>query len=116
MRLKLLTLITLVSLSAIADPPSKIGLAWDLKPDFVTSNATIRIYSSTNITVPLKQWTVLTNVPATTNLIYIPVVPGKAFYSATYSNFWGESDFSNVASTPPLFRSDEAGLRVEKGD
>jgi hypothetical protein len=93
---------------------AKITLAWDVPKEALGTNASVQVYCSTNITAPLKTWAIITNVPATTNVLQIQVNPGRAFYTATFSNFWGVSDFSNVAGTPLPVRGDEISLGVSR--
>lgn len=107
-------LLLAVSSLAITAATNTITLTWDIPKDALDTNASVQVYSSTNILTPIKQWQVITNVQATTNLVQIQVTPGKAFYACTFSNFWGVSDFSNVAATPPLVNGDSITLGVEK--
>lgn len=76
---------------------SKVKLIWDYPADQIT-NVTFNLHYSTNISVPLTNWPTLTNV-STTN-VDLDTQPGAYFFYVTASNFWGESDPSNVASTP----------------
>lgn len=100
----------LVGVSILA-APEDISLAWDY-PESEKTNVVFRVYSSTNITIPLNQWTVITNVTGT-NFVRLKVVPGVNYFTMTASNFWGESIFSEVVSTPALPRSD-VNLKVQK--
>lgn len=93
---------------------TRITLAWDVPKEALGTNASVQIYRSTNVIAALRTWQMITNVPATTNMIQIDVIPGRAFYVATFSNFWGASDFSAVAATPPLLRGDEINLGVSR--
>ena len=114
MRLLLPLLLLAFTASAQETNTTKITLAWDVPKESLGSNASVQVYSSTNIAAPLKTWAIITNVPATTNVIQIQVIPGKAFYACTFSNFWGISDFSNVAGTPAPVRGDEISLGVSR--
>lgn len=114
MRHLLLSLLLLLCPQAGSSSTNLITLAWDVPKEALGTNASVQVYSSTNIVAPLKTWSIVTNIPATTNVIQIQVTPGKAFYAATFSNFWGISDFSNVAGTPPLISGDSLSLTVEK--
>jgi len=94
--------LSLVLHAAVGD----VSLQWDNSP---TNQMIIayHIYGSTNITAPLSSWPRLLTVPATftgaTNtMATVRIVPGQFFFVVTSSNLWGESLFSNVASTPPL--------------
>lgn len=75
------------------------------KPDLGT-NIWFQVYHSTNVSLPLTNWTALTNVVGTGTVVRVRAEPGVNFFSMTASNFWGRSDFSTVASTPPAPRSD----------
>ena len=84
---------------------TKVKLEWDYPPEEVPG-MTFNIYYSTNPAAPLSSWTRITNVNSQTNII-LPLIPiGQHFYTCTASNeIWGESDFSNVATTGPVPRS-----------
>lgn len=57
-------------------------------------------------------WNMRTNIPGTERQIVLPIEPGVHFFTLTASNLWGESGFSNVASTPAPPRSDvELGIK-----
>src|SRR3990172_11080183 len=60
-----------------------------------------KIYSHTNLDISLPQWPVLTETAGTNRTITIPMQPQMRFFAVTFSNYWGESDFSNVVWTPP---------------
>ena len=106
-------------LAALPTPPpvGDVTLAWDYPAAEYSTNLTFKIYHSQSLVVAMTNWAVLTNMPAPniviTNLLLevqtettVRVTPGANFFSATVSNMWGESFFSNVASTPALPRSD----------
>lgn len=77
------------------------------------SNQTFYIYATTNLSLPMANWPVFTNLPAViTNAVATnyPLVsfkvsfslqPGVWFFVSTISNFWGVSPFSNSVGTPP---------------
>jgi len=95
---------------------AQITLVWSY-PTNVASDTTLGFVflTTTNLATPLTNWVTLTNVPATnclsTNLdatgtnfigsLPIQVAPGASFYVMESSNFWGLSQTSNTASTPP---------------
>jgi len=113
---KLLTVLGLVALVAIAAPPSgKVTLVWDYPTNEMTTNLWFNLYHSTNITVPLANWPLMTNIVGTTNLVKIQVVPGEHYFYVTASNWWAESPPSNVAATPPLPRT-SSGLQIFRAD
>jgi len=86
----------------LPDPtqPTSITLSWNYsQPD---TNTFIKLYRSTDISIPLTNWNVITMVSSTTNQVIIQILPGKAFYYATATNFWGESDPSSIDLTPAM--------------
>lgn len=91
-----------VSLPRGTPPSGRITLAWDYPTNELGMDLTFRVYRSGD----LRNWTLLTNVVGTNATVAVQVQPGQHFFAMTASNFWGESDFSAVASTPPLPRSD----------
>lgn len=83
-------------------PPTPLTLRWDF-PTNKLEGITFKIYYTTNLATPKTNWTVL---GTTTNLFFsTPIAPGAYFFSVTASNLWGEGDFSNVASTPPVIEA-----------
>lgn len=97
----LLSLATLAF--AWADPTNAtVNLAWDYAPEDLSTNLTFKIYGSPTNSTPSTNWMVLTNVVGTNLTASVQIVPGRYFFSATASNAWGESLFSNVAETQGL--------------
>ena len=86
----------LLCLTALAGLRSTITLYWDYPPALLSPDLTFKIYSSTD----MINWVNFTNVVGTNTEITIPITASRMFFTATASNFWGESDFSNTASTP----------------
>lgn len=108
---KLFLFLPLMVISLRAQALVPVTLAWDYPPAELT-NITFKVYHSTSIALPLTNWVVLTNA-ISTNQVQVSIAPGVHFFSVTASNFWGESTFSNIASTPALPRSD-ANLKVQR--
>ncbi len=50
---------------------------------------------------------------STTNYFALSLVPSNYTFAVTASNGWGESDFSNLASTPPLPSTPVSNVRLE---
>lgn len=59
------------------------------------SNGTVEYFA-----VSTNGWLQLMSVPGTVSNVTFSVTPGEMYYSMTGSNWWGESDFSNVCKTP----------------
>lgn len=77
---------------------STVTLAWEY-PELSTNN-TFNLYYSTNLTVSLTNWAMLTNVAGTNLSVTIAVQPVDTFFYVTCSNIIGESPPSNVATQP----------------
>lgn len=100
---------------------------WDYESSALDTNLVFRLYTSTNITTPLTNWTLIGSANAIqvlwTNTIgtnpisklrmSVQIVPGAHYFVMNGSNFWGTTDFSNVVSTPALPR-DDVILGVER--
>ena len=92
-----------------------VVLAWDY-PDNATNVfgsqmwfdplMAFNLYVHTNVSTPLTNWMLLTNVPGIMRTAKIQIAPGSYFFALTASNWWGESDFSNVAPIAGPPRSD----------
>lgn len=83
------------------------------------------VWLSTNATTPLSQWTLLTNIPATTivagstnyvavtNWVLTSPFPPPNFVAIQYTNSMGVSPFSNIAGSQSWSNSATA-LRIYK--
>lgn len=90
------------TLSAPA-PDGHVVLSWDYDTNQLSTNLWFNFYETTNISTPLANWNVLTNVVGTNLSVEVVITPGQHFIVATSSNFWGESSItSNMTVTPPL--------------
>lgn len=87
---------------------SNVTLFWDYPP---TTNISFFIKGSPDATAPVSGWAVKAAVMGTTNAatpttVTVDLAPQEYFFVCVASNFWGVSNPSNVASTPPPPRSD----------
>lgn len=89
--------------------PTPVTLEWDSKPGV----ATFKLYSSTDLAIPLANWTLLTNVPGTQTNVTIQMNPGAMWFYLTASNFWGETGPSNITNTPVVPAA--TNLAIRKG-
>jgi hypothetical protein len=107
-----------VGLAALPLPPATttIGLAFSYPTNSLATDPglTVQVHASADMSVPLSNWSVITNLYATnlvvTNLdgtgtnaaitFRIPAPQAQVFYFLTFSNFWGASPPSNVTDTP----------------
>jgi hypothetical protein len=93
----------LVGLPVVAAQFTNVTIQCDYPLDELDTNLVFKVWHSTNLTIPMTNWTVLTNVSgltATTNpftVVTLPITVGNHFYALTASNDFGESPFSNVA-------------------
>ncbi len=91
-----------------------VTLCWEYPAAEQTPDLHFRVYHSTNPDLPLYKWTPLTNTAGTNCSITVPVERGRHFFYITASNWWGESDPSNIASTPAPPRSVFVSIRAHK--
>ena len=95
---------------AVVLPPgtlrTSVTLAWNYPTNQLSTNLTFKIYSSTNLTLPVTNWPLVQTVAGTNLSVTMPIDGQQRWYVMTSSNWWGESSFSNVAGTEPLPRSD----------
>jgi hypothetical protein len=79
-------------------PPSpKVTLAWDYPADQLGTNLSFNIYHTTNITLPMADWEIVTNVVGTSLSASLLLQSGAHFFAVTASNLVGESDFATVS-------------------
>jgi hypothetical protein len=109
---KYICLIPLLLLTARAQATTNqlVTLEWDYPPAEL-NQVTFTVYHSTDLSIPVKQWQPIGSLSGT-NRVAVSIVPGVNYFTVSASNFWAEV-FSNVASTPPLPRSD-VNLRVKR--
>jgi hypothetical protein len=105
-KLAILTVLLVAALKAAgpSPPPSgQVTFEW-VNGDPASTNKVFLLYSSPDITIPMTNWSRLAVIPGTLTNLTTTIQPGQWFFVLTESNlFWRvESDFSNVASTPPL--------------
>ena len=74
-----------------------VKLSWSY-PTNELIGTSFKLYNSTDVTIPLANWVVFTNVLEKTNVI-VKLVPNKYFFSIRASNFWGDGPFSTVLVT-----------------
>jgi len=103
-------LVILAVLCADGAPPgvmrTSVTLAWDYPTNQLSTNLTFRIFSTTNITQSVTNWPLYGATSGTNLSATFPIDANQRWFVMTASNWWGSSDFSTVAATPPLPRSD----------
>jgi hypothetical protein len=111
---KLLFILTVLGcLAAVAHQRGvfrdEVTLAWDYRTNNLPSTVFF-VYGSETLTEPTN-WPVITVVTGQTWATF-QTVPASWFFAVTASNWWGESDFSNVLEIPEPPSSD-INLRLE---
>lgn len=99
-------LVAVASLAAPGNLRTNATVEWQYPETELSTNLTFKLYSTTNVAQPTAEWPLLTTVVGTNLQVTVPIDAAQRFFVLTASNWWGESDFSNVASTPVLPRSD----------
>lgn len=105
----------LISFVCLGAPPgvlrTNVPLTWTYPTNLLSTNLIFKVYSSTNVSVPVTNWPLTATVIGTNTNVVLPINAQQRFFVLTASNWWGESDFSNVAQTPPV-PSDEGTLSI----
>ena len=101
--------ILLLARVANAAPPgvmrTNVSLSWTYPTNELSTNLTFKVYSSTNISIALTNWPVLTTVAGTNTSVTLPINLQQQWFVMTASNWFGESVFSSVAEIPAPPRS-----------
>lgn len=107
--MKWIWIIPLLLISAFGGPgniKTNVTLQADYPTNAVSTDLSFNLYSSTNAALPLSSWSVLTNVTypgcmvnGTNVQVTVPIQPGNMFFYMTASNWFGESNPSNVTNT-----------------
>jgi hypothetical protein len=105
---------------AYASPEGNINghvkLTWDYPADEIGQVEQFYVYTSTDIALPVQQWTLATNVSPSTLSVSLDIQPSHYFFVVTASNFWGETSIysSNVASVPFPAVAMNGSLKIQK--
>ncbi|MBC8097316.1 MAG: hypothetical protein H7Y43_16040 [Akkermansiaceae bacterium] len=79
----------------LVPPPRKtVTIGWSFPVNFETSDLVFKVYSTTNLTFRLNEWSLMTNVPGTLRETVLPADQPRAFFVVTASNYLGESEFA----------------------
>ena len=116
--MKLPALFLLLAWSSIAGVPltnalhPSVRFSWFYTDAAPSTNLWFNIYGTTNVTTPIKQWKLVTNVTSVNALVTnaggtifslrVPMISAQYFFVMTASNFWGETSLtSQMMFTPP---------------
>lgn len=66
----------------------------------VTPDLSFNLYKADSPTAPRSDWIKIITIPGSNTWQTVIFRPGKTYWTVTASNFWGESDFSNIVGTP----------------
>ncbi|HEY9510756.1 MAG TPA: hypothetical protein VIV82_12925, partial [Verrucomicrobiae bacterium] len=76
-------------------PPTKtITIGWSYPVNFETPDLVFKVYSSTNLNLPLNDWSLMTNIPGSCRSAILAADKPQEFFLMTASNYLGESDFA----------------------
>lgn len=72
-------------------------LVWDYPAEELSTDLTFKVYSHTNVAVPVSQWPVIAHLVGTNTSFEIPEWLGpERYFQVTASNAFGESDFAST--------------------
>ena len=77
--------------------PRTIVLSWDYPAEELTPDISFNVYHSSDISIPIRNWQVITNVPAPDLSVSLTVKSGAHFFAITALKNGLESDFSSVS-------------------
>lgn len=110
---RIIALLDLLTLPLLAVAPGDFTIVWD-NPNPPGVVDTFKLYSSTNLALPLAQWKLYATVPGTaTSFSTNSLVPHDMFFVATAANSQrGESPFSNTATLRGMPAAGSLSIRV----
>lgn len=79
----------------ISAPPSKtVTIGWTYPVQLETPDLVFKVYQSTNLGLPIREWALLTNIPGSSRTAILGADHPQQFFLMTASNSLGESDFA----------------------
>lgn len=107
-----LAAVAVMCLGAPGNLRTNVTLMWDKYPtNQISPDLILKVYSSTNLAIPLSNWPLVAIVNPTNVTVTLPLDGNQRFYTMTASNWYGEGNFSVVAATVAPPRSD-LNLRI----
>jgi hypothetical protein len=85
---------------------TNITFSWTFPTQHLSTNVLFKFYSSTNLTLPVTNWPLYATKIGTNTTVTLPIDAQQRWFVLTASNWWGETDFSNVAGTQPILPSE----------
>lgn len=111
----LLSGVAIACLGAVMPPGTlrtTVTLEWDQYPtNLIGPGLVLKIYTHTNATAPLSTWPLMAIVSPTNTTVTLTINAQQRYFVMTSSNWWGESNFGNVAQTVALPLNDR-NLRI----
>lgn len=78
----------------IVVPPKKtVTIGWSYPVNFETPDLVFKIYHSTNLSIAMTQWDLMTNIPGNLRSAVLPADQPQEFFVMTASNYLGESGY-----------------------
>lgn len=81
-------------LNASGTPMVTVTISWSFPTNQQTPDLKFRLRSSTNLTIKLSLWPVVTNIPGTNRAVKWPMLKQNEFFTLTASNSFGESGYA----------------------
>lgn len=80
--------------AVVAPPVPTVTISWSFPTNQQTPDLKFRLRSSTNLTIKLSLWPVVTNIPGTNRAVKWPMLKQNEFFTLTASNSFGESGYA----------------------
>jgi len=75
-------------------PPRTFHVSWDYPSDRQTPDLVFNLYSSSDLSLPLKKWGLRTNIPGSLRSVVLTTDRTADFFVLTASNSTGESPYA----------------------
>ena len=85
---------TMVPVAMGAPSITAVRIVWDFPASLETPELIFKLYHSTNLAVPLRQWPLLTNIPGNVREVPVSINQPQEFFVLTASNRLGESGYA----------------------
>lgn len=106
----ILGLLALTICVGISQSLKSITFAWNYDVANESPDLVFQLRYSATVDAPIP-WPIIATIPGSNRTYTVSLPPGRGYYYLTAGNIWGESEPSNMVTTPPPPQSN-LGLTV----